>query len=139
GQSFPGLTKDPAPREPTISRDSRKEKDEPSSYSDAARTGWRSGSGGSGEVGDTSKDEGELMKRKLAVWTLLAALSGWASPAALAGKFMSQAVNNAPEGARWGPSYAPEATGYVGPYGRPIHQMAPASSREPTGADYVHA
>jgi hypothetical protein len=77
------------------------------------------------------------MKRKLAVWVLLAALGGWVSPAAQAGKFMSQAWNNSKDGVNWGPRYAQQAENYVGPYGQPVVQRAPG--REPTGADYAHA
>ena len=80
------------------------------------------------------------MKRKLAGWLMLAALGGWASPAAYAGKFMSQVWSQPTEGASWGPRYAPEVRGYVGPYGEPIHQRVPDGGYgEPTGADYAKA
>lgn len=84
-------------------------------------------------------DEGERMKRKLAGWVLLAALAGWSSPAAHAGKFMSQAFNPPVEGAQWGPRYPTQIPNMVGPYGQPVEQRAPALYREPTGADYAHA
>src|SRR5689334_12641734 len=79
------------------------------------------------------------MRKKLAVWTLLAAVGGFASPAAQAGKFMSQAYNQQPEGARVGASYVPGAPNMVGPYGQPVEMVAPAVLREPTGADYARA
>lgn len=79
------------------------------------------------------------MKRKLAGWVMLAAFGGWACPAAHAGKFMSGAWSQPTDGASWGPRYAPEVPGYVGPYGKPIHQMAQGGSSEPTGADFAKA
>jgi hypothetical protein len=84
-------------------------------------------------------DEGERMKRKLATWVMLAAFGGGVLPAAHAGKFMSGHWSQPTEGASWGPRYAPEVSGYVGPYGTPVHQMAPGGSGEPTGADYAKA
>src|SRR5262245_54406260 len=77
------------------------------------------------------------MKRKLAVWFLLAAVGGWGSPAAHAGKFMSGAWNTSPDGASWGPRYGSEVPGMVGPWGQPVMQRVP--NHEPTGADYAHA
>lgn len=82
-------------------------------------------------------DEGERMKRKLTVWTLLAALGGGMVPAAHGGKFMAQAWNSPTDGARWGASYAYEVPNVVGAHGVPVAQRALAN--EPTGADYAHA
>ena len=85
-------------------------------------------------------DEGERMKRTLAMWAGLAALLGWGGSAAQAGKFMSQAFNNSPEGVvRTGPIQAYEIPGVVGPNGTPVLQRAASSYREPTGADYARA
>jgi hypothetical protein len=79
------------------------------------------------------------MKRKLAVWALLAAAGGWAGQAAQAGKYMSQAWNAAPDGVGCGARCAGEVPGVVGPWGQPVAQRVPEGLGQPTGADYAHA
>ncbi|MFO0927976.1 MAG: hypothetical protein U0736_13200 [Gemmataceae bacterium] len=78
------------------------------------------------------------MKRKLAVYVLLAGLAGWGAPGVRAGKFMSQAFNQGtPEGASYGARYAPEVPQYIGPWGQPVVQHGSGTAREPSGADYA--
>ena len=71
------------------------------------------------------------MKRKASILLLLAGLTGWVSPA-LAGKYMSGAFNQTPEGVSIGPRVVLES-GFVGPYGQPVATLPTETTREPTG------
>lgn len=77
------------------------------------------------------------MKRKLATMLLLAALIGWSSQAARAGKYMSQAWSTPTDGARWGQRSVNEAPNLVGAWGQPVPITAPEKIKEPTGAEYA--
>ncbi len=75
------------------------------------------------------------MKRKVSIVMLLAGLAGWGSPA-FAGNYMAGSRGSpTTDGPSWGARVAPEAEGFVGPYGQPVPVRAPA--REPTAADFA--
>jgi hypothetical protein len=80
------------------------------------------------------------MNRKAGLMVLLAALCGWGSPAGLAGEYMSQVWNTAPDGARSGAYRAASAPNMIGPYGQPVPITAPSEveSLSP-GAEYARA
>src|SRR5262249_39544546 len=79
--------------------------------------------------------EGGSMKLRKSLPLLLAALA-FAGPAS-AGNYMSNAWPAKTDGGSGGVHSASEAPELIGPYGTPIQAVAPASYREPTGADYA--
>jgi hypothetical protein len=75
------------------------------------------------------------MKRTLVSFLLLYLVGMWTPSDAVAGKFMSGAFNQQPEGVRTGAYTLPEASNLVGPHGQPVAITAPTAYRDPTGAD----
>jgi len=66
---------------------------------------------------------------------LLTVLVGGAATA-LGGPYMSQYWNKpAPDGAHWGPQFAPEVPTVQGPWGQPVPVAAPYNMKPPDGAD----
>ena len=84
------------------------------------------------------------MKRTAGAMVLLAALSGWGTPGARAGNYMSHAWDDntnhdpTPNGIHWGVHTAPAVPAVQGPWGQPVPMAAPYSADPPSGTE-AHA